>query len=1338
MKQNYSAASRLFTGLWRLLLLVGVAGPAMVQAQTYSLPVTGNTTITTCSGTLYDDGGVNGTYSANASGAITILPATAGNKVRLQFSSFVVEPGYDAVRIYDGATVSAPLIGTYDSNNMPPTVYGTTASGALTVLLTSDGIVQYNGFEATIGCVTTVPPQAQADLVIQSAYLTPQSVVAGGSTSASNYINNLSGVTASSSSVGYYLSTNQTLDASDVLLGNTVGYTLPVGQYSSRYTTLTVPTTTTAGSYYVLFVADYQNQVPESNEANNVSAVSLTVTPPSIDLTIQQAAVTPQNTAPGTPLNMSCYIANQGNAVANSSSVGFYFSTDAVLDAADQLLTSQYGTSLFAGYTQSRYGTAAVPTGTAPGTYYILFVADYQSQVGETNENNNVSAVSFTVSPPGVDLVIQQEYLYPSSTVAGNSIQANCTIFNQGNMLATSSTAGFYLSTNQTFDASDVLLNTTTGNALPANLGSYRSVYPVVPVGTAPGTYYVLFVADPANAVTETNETNNVRSLMLTVVAPTIDLTIQSAYLTPTSLAPGGVTSASCYLYNQGNALANSATVGYYLSTNQVLDANDVLLNNTTGTLYGGGYSSRYINLTVPTNTPVGTYYVLFVADYLNQVPETIETNNMATALLQVVAPGIDLLPTQPYVSPFTSAPGNTISTNCYMQNLGNSAAASSTLGYYLSTNQVLDASDVLLLTSPGGILAANQYASRYDSPLIPANTAPGNYYVLFVADPANVVAETNENNNVVGVQLLLVAPGVDLTISQPYLSPTSVAPGATLYTNCYIQNLGNSVAASSTIGYYLSTNQVLDASDVLMRTTLGPALPANQYSYRSDSPVVPLGTAPGNYYVLFVADPANAVSETNENNNVTSTALLVIAPGIDLQTLQPYVSPTSVTPGFSVSGSCYIQNAGNTLATSSTVGFYLSTNQTLDINDVLLNTTTGFSLGASQSSFRSASLLIPAGTTAGNYYVLFVADPTNVVAETNENNNVSALPLTVLGPFTGTVVPAAGTATVTTCSATIYDNGGYGSYAPYSSGSLTILPATAGALVQLTFNSFGTISSYDYVRIYDGTTTTAPLLATYSGYQIPLPVTASNAAGALTVQFVTSSGSTGPGFDATVNCVTAPLSDLLLTQIGASPSTVPTGGNLSVSATIANQGGGPAASSAVGYYLSTNQVLDANDRLLGTSAGTSLGVNLDANRQLTVAVPTTVAPGPYYVLFVADPANVVAETNETNNMAALAVTVTQGLASRDQTAGYTVAVVPNPVATGNVLRVQLSGAGTTNVASVELYNALGQRVLTQAMPLSAGRANQAELPTQGLATGVYTLSLIGKGMSVTRRVVIE
>ncbi|SFQ65926.1 CARDB domain-containing protein [Hymenobacter arizonensis] len=1219
MKHIYPAASRFITGVIILLILVGVTRPQSLYAQTYLLPYSGSTNITACSGTLYDNGGANGPYSAYANGSTTITPAIAGNKIKLQFTSFAVENGFDAVYIYDGAGVNAPLIGVFSSSNPPGTVYGTSTSGALTVRLTSDGTIELNGFVASIECVTTVPPQVLPDLTVQGAWLSVQSVVAGGSLSSTCSIYNLSGSMASSSSVGYYLSTDAVLSAADQLLGNSQGFSLAVGQSSYRYGNFTVPPGTAPGNYYVLFAADYLNQVSESNENNNVVAVNITVTPPSIDLTIQQAGVTPLNTAAGNPISMSCYILNQGNATANSSSVGFYFSTNATLDASDQLLTSQYGSQLSAHYSEYRSGTAAIPLGVAPGTYYILFVADYQNQVNETNENNNVSAVSITISPPGTDLIIQHEQLYPSSTVAGNSLQVNATIVNQGNMTANSSTVGFYLSTNTVLDAGDVLLSTVMGGSLGANQTNYRSAYPVVPVGTAPGSYYVLFVADPQDAVVETNETNNVRSLFLTVQAPTMDLSIQSVYLSPVSVAAGGATAASCYLYNQGNATATPATVGYYLSTNAVLDASDVLLGSTNGSLSGGNSSSRYINLTVPAGTAIGSYYVLFVADYLNQVVETNENNNLSFATLQVVPPVIDLTISQIYVSTAPMAPGSAIATSCYINNIGNAPAASSTVGYYLSTNSVLDAGDVLMLTTPGGTLGANQSFARYDNPVIPAGTTPGSYFILFVADPQNVVAETNENNNVASQQVNVVAPGIDLLIQQPMLSG-------------------------------------------------GP-----------------------------------------------------------------------VTPGFSVSAGCAVHNAGNTTAPSSSVDYYLSTNQVWDASDVLLSSTTGFALSAGQSSFRSTNLVIPTGTTAGTYYVLFVADPQNVVAETNENNNVNWQSLTVLGPFAGTLVPFTGTATVTTCSTTIYDNGGYNNYADNSSGSLTIRPATPGGMIQLVFNSFLLESGFDYVRIYDGVNTNAPLLGTYTGNQLPPLTLATNVDGALTVEFTSDGSVVAPGFDATVTCGVAPQSDLVLTQIGASPSTLAAGGNLSLSAGVANHGAGPAASSAVGYYLSTNRVLDASDRLLGTSAGAALGAGLSANRQLVTVVPGNVTPGAYYVLFVADPLNVVSESDETNNMAALAVTVSSVLlANREQTAGYTVAVAPNPVAMGNGLRVELSGAGAPCAATMDLYNALGQRVRSQPLQLSAGRANRAEVATQGLASGVYSLRITGPNLSVTRRVVIE
>ena len=1346
MKQNYFLGQlrspRQLAGFWLLLLLAGLGAPAALHAQTYQLPTTGATTVTTCAGTLYDNGGPSAVYSPYADGSVTVLPGTAGSKVRLQFNAIAVEPYYDHLYVYDGTSTAARLIGSYDSNNQPGTLYGTTASGALTVRLTSDGIAQYAGFAATIGCVTTVPPQAQPDLLVQGAQLSPTSALAGGSTYASSTLYNQSGAAANSSTMGYYLSADAVLDAGDALLGSTFGYPIGVGQSSGHYTSLTVPAGTAAGSYYVLFVADYLNQVAESNEANNVLAVGFNVIPPGIDLTVQQPGITPTNPAPGTPLNMSCYINNQGNSAAPSSSVGFYLSNDATLDAADQLLTSQYGGLLYPTYPSQRYGTAAVPNSLAPGTYYILFVADYQNQVAESNEANNVSALSFTVNPPGIDLVIQQEQLYPTSSVPGNTVQASCTILNQGNVLAGSSTVGFYLSTNTTFDASDVLLTTTTGYSLPAYQSSTRYANPVIPVGTAPGSYYVLFVADPANAVGEVNEANNVRSLALTLVAPSIDLTNNNVYLSLTSVPAGSSTQASSSLYNLGNALASPATVGYYFSANQTLDASDMLLTSTTGTVYGGGNASRYAPLTVPAGTPVGSYYILFVADYLNQVAESNEANNVAAISVQVVPAVVDLLTSQPYLSPSTSVPNGVVNASCYIQNQGNSPASSSNLGYYLSTNTTFDASDVLLLNAPGAALAAGGYLSRYNGLTIPAGTALGSYYVLFVADPTNVVAEANETNNVSSYPLQVVAPVVDLSVAQPYVSPNVSAAGNNIGASCYIQNQGNSPASSSDVGYYLSTNTTFDASDVLLLNAPGAALAAGSYLSRYNNVTIPAGTAPGSYYVLFVADPTNAVAESNENNNVTSASLLLLAPGVDLIPQQPLLFTNNATPGFGIQATCSILNSGTTMAPSSTLGYYLSSDQVLDASDVLMTTVTGFALASGQSSSRLGTLVVPIGTAAGGYYVLFVADPANAVAETNENNNVISQPLTVNPPFNGNVVPLNGAAVVTSCSTAIYDNGGLSNYADNSSGSLTVQPATPGAMVQLTFTTLDTEYGFDFVSVYDGPTANASLLGTFSGYysgnQLPLPLTATNAAGVLTVVFSSDGLDTAAGFAATVSCVSAPLADLLLTQIGASPSTVAAGNNVSLTAIVANQGGGPASASAVGFYLSADQALSANDVLLGTSAGGGLGLNLTASRPLTAQVPAGTVPGSYYVLFVADPLNAVAETNEANNLAALRLTVTQATATRDQTAGYTVAVAPNPVAGGQPLLVRLDGSGPTGPATVELYNSLGQRVQSQPLLLSAARANRAEISTQGLASGVYTLRLTGTGLRVTRRVLIH
>jgi PKD repeat protein len=111
-----------------------------------------NGTVTTCQGDFYDSGGASGAYQNNENYTETFLPSTPGYMVQMNFTSFSTEAGYDYLRIYDGTSTAAPLIGTYNGTLGPGLVTATNIDGALTFNFTSDGSVTPAGWAASISC----------------------------------------------------------------------------------------------------------------------------------------------------------------------------------------------------------------------------------------------------------------------------------------------------------------------------------------------------------------------------------------------------------------------------------------------------------------------------------------------------------------------------------------------------------------------------------------------------------------------------------------------------------------------------------------------------------------------------------------------------------------------------------------------------------------------------------------------------------------------------------------------------------------------------------------------------------------------------------------------------------------------------------------------------------------------------------------------------------------------------------------------------------------------------------------------------------------------------------
>lgn len=98
-------------------------------------------------------------------------------------------------------------------------------------------------------------------------------------------------------------------------------------------------------------------------------------------------------------------------------------------------------------------------------------------------------------------------------------------------------------------------------------------------------------------------------------------------------------------------------------------------------------------------------------------------------------------------------------------------------------------------------------------------------------------------------------------------------------------------------------------------------------------------------------------------------------------------------------------------------------------------------------------------------------------------------------------------------------------------------------------------------------------------------------------------------------------------------PATATRGTPFSVSATIANLLSTPASSSfRVGIYVSTDATITTADTLIGSYSVASLAGFASATTSTSATIPTSLAPGTYYLGVIVDDQNAVTEFNEGNN----------------------------------------------------------------------------------------------------------
>jgi hypothetical protein len=146
------------------------------------------------------------------------------------------------------------------------------------------------------------------------------------------------------------------------------------------------------------------------------------------------------------------------------------------------------------------------------------------------------------------------------------------------------------------------------------------------------------------------------------------------------------------------------------------------------------------------------------------------------------------------------------------------------------------------------------------------------------------------------------------------------------------------------------------------------------------------------------MCDALGVISESNENNNLASTTLIVQGESPDLQIVNITFFPFVITPNTNVRVNSIIYNGGTVLASTVKITVFLSSDEVLDPSDKKLFDESTRTLGAKGTISLSGGFTIQASYLPGQYFLIGVVDKDNTINESDETNNQMIKPVVVSG----------------------------------------------------------------------------------------------------------------------------------------------------------------------------------------------------------------------------------------------------------------------------------------------------------------------------------------------------
>ena len=433
-------------------------------------------------------------------------------------------------------------------------------------------------------------------------------------------------------------------------------------------------------------------------------------------------------------------------------------------------------------------------------------------------------------------------------------------------------------------------------------------------------------------------------------------------------------------------------------------------------------------------------------------------------------------------------------------------------------------------------------------------------------------------------------------------------------------------------------------------------------------------------------------------------------------------VSDESPSGGGKSTLSVTVRNVGARAAAATTLRYYRSDDPTITTSDTEVDTDAVAGLAASKST--SPSLEVTAPIAPGTYY--FGACVDAVTDETDTTNNCSTAvaitvqdtaaahqgqpDLMVSSPYVSHGSPPVGARF--TLSATVRNGGGGASAATtlryyrsadasistsdteVATGDVAELSAAGSTSASVALTAPATPGTYYYGACVDAV---ADETDTNNNCSTSVPVTVQQT---VTVQ------QGDP--------------DLTVTSPAVNDSGPAAGAPLTLSATVANGGGGGAEATTLRYYRSADAAITAADTEVGSHAIAGLAAAGSASGSAQVTAPQT--PGTYYYGACVD---AVADETDTNNNCSTSVPVTVPQPARPDLMVTSPAVNDHGPATGGPFTLSASvrngGNGDAPATTLRYYRSADAAITTS--DTQVGTSAVAELAASGSASQLVDLT---------------